>query len=312
MIKRRSHRRGVALIPALLILSIVASSAALLDLGQQIWIRQTENLRDRAQADELARAALSGAVAVLGAYRYESATPQALEMWSKQAPLVTIEDQAPGSTSSEVNIRSAEGLFNLNSLLVGGNASVEDVAVFRRLLATAGLNPDLSDAVLDWMDGDDERRPNGAEDREYLGQTNGHRAANRPFESVDELNDVRGFTPAGLEKLRPLICALPERTAVDVNAAPMTVLTALFSDGTVELGQRLERARKEGPFRDAFDLRVRAGADPAGAGTYGFRSRYFFVRADGRVNRARRKTESLVFCPPAFGAGHVIWRSDVF
>src|SRR4051812_5227438 len=115
-----ARQRGVALIPALLVLSIVASSAALLNLGLQVWIRQTENVQARAQADEISRAALTAAVALLEGYRYADATPEALADWSSHVPVPDV----PGG-SSEVTMASAEGLFNLNSLLRGGAPSVD-------------------------------------------------------------------------------------------------------------------------------------------------------------------------------------------
>ena len=64
--------------------------------------------------------------------------------------------------------------------------------------------------------------------------------------------------------------------------------------------------------QNAFDLNIRAGQSPESPGTVGFKSRYFLVRADGQVGRVRRKTESLVYCPPGFGQARVLWRSDVF
>jgi type II secretory pathway component PulK len=52
---------------------------------------------------------------------------------------------------------------------------------------------ELVDALVDWVDEDDLEEPQGAEyeDYEEMGYTN--RPFNRPFYSLDEMNQVRGM-----------------------------------------------------------------------------------------------------------------------
>jgi general secretion pathway protein K len=49
----KSTQQGVALITAMLIVAIIAALATSLALGQQVWLRQTQNLVDLAQAEQL-------------------------------------------------------------------------------------------------------------------------------------------------------------------------------------------------------------------------------------------------------------------
>jgi DNA uptake protein ComE-like DNA-binding protein len=55
------------------------------------------------------------------------------------------------------------------------------------------MTPDISDAILDWIDSDKEPRELGAEDDTYSGL--GYKAKNGPIDSIDELLMVRGMTP---------------------------------------------------------------------------------------------------------------------
>ena len=61
----RRRQRGLALVTAVLIVAIVATVAASLALGQQIWIRQAQNFTDRAQADKVIDGALQFAMLIL-------------------------------------------------------------------------------------------------------------------------------------------------------------------------------------------------------------------------------------------------------
>lgn len=87
------------------------------------------------------------------------------------------------------------GKLNINS------ASEEELT---RLLTEvlADLNqenaPQLVDALLDWLDEDDDVRPNGAERDYYEFLDPGYRPKNGPLESIEELLLVKGFTAAVL------------------------------------------------------------------------------------------------------------------
>jgi general secretion pathway protein K len=74
-------------------------------------------------------------------------------------------------------------------------------ALLRGLLKTAGGLDDaaasqLVDAIGDWKDADDLRRPNGAEAADYKAAGSPYVPANAPFETLPELQRVLGMTPA--------------------------------------------------------------------------------------------------------------------
>ena len=63
------------------------------------------------------------------------------------------------------------------------------------LLTLPGMTEDIADAILDWIDEDDEPRPYGAEVDYYSTLPTPYSPANGPILSVEELLLVRGVTP---------------------------------------------------------------------------------------------------------------------
>lgn len=83
--------------------------------------------------------------------------------------------------------------LNLNTLLLaeqyqeGGGRTL--------LLSLPGMTDEIADAILDWIDADDEIREYGAEMEYYSGLDPPYAPKNGPLESVEELLLVRGVTP---------------------------------------------------------------------------------------------------------------------
>ena len=84
---------------------------------------------------------------------------------------------------------------NLNTLLVADAA--EEGGGRRILMALPGMSesPDIADAILDWIDPDDETREFGAEIDYYSGLNPPYAPKNGPLETIEELLLVKGVTP---------------------------------------------------------------------------------------------------------------------
>ena len=74
------------------------------------------------------------------------------------------------------------------------DVDAENIA-FSLLMALPDMTADVADAILDWVDEDDEARESGAESDYYEQLPTPYSAANGPIHSVDELLLVRGVTP---------------------------------------------------------------------------------------------------------------------
>ena len=89
------------------------------------------------------------------------------------------------------------------------------------LSALPGMTEDVADAILDWLDADDESRDFGAESDYYRSQSPAYEAKNGPLDSLDELLLIRGVTPEllfGLDTNRNGILDESEATGANVSS----------------------------------------------------------------------------------------------
>ncbi len=289
----------------MLIVAIVASLAVSLSLGQQVWLRQAQNINDRAQADKVSQGALQWAkLFLLEDTTNKPQTDDLSEDWAKPLPPIAVEGGAMTG-----RIRDATGRFNLNSLYNGTTPSPGDMKVYTRLLQSLSLtDPQLIDNLLDWID--PTPSVDGAKDIYYLTLQPPYRTANQRLESVDELRLVKGYDAKTVEKLRPYVSALPERTSINVNTADEVVVGALFTTPPPGGMKRLLEERGKNPFKDRNDFIKRAGAAPDADVNIGVTSAYFYVYIDTLFGRLQRSRQVLVQRGKGSGID-TLWQVDV-
>ena len=241
MIKYNSHshsQSGIALITALLIVSLVTIAAVAMASRQQLDIRRTANIL---QGDQAYVFALGGeAIARQVLIKDKAAIDEMEDDWAVEVPPMPFK-----GGFLQFSMKDMAGLFNLNNLIdVDGKPSQYDVERFRQLIdvlknddeASEELKQvftnDLVNAVVDWIDADTDILSGGAEDSDYLERERPYRAANRIMVSPSELMLVKGFTPVIYNAVRPFVITLPERTKLNVNTAKEQVIRALFKDHT--------------------------------------------------------------------------------
>ncbi len=84
---------------------------------------------------------------------------------------------------------------SLGSLASSAGATTQGFGS-RMLLGLPGMTEDVADAILDFIDEDEDVRPYGAEYADYYQQLNpGYRPLNGPLTSIEQLLLVRGVTP---------------------------------------------------------------------------------------------------------------------
>lgn len=249
-----TRQRGIALITVMLIVAVVATTAAYVSMAQTVWIRQAQNLNELTQAQAAMEGALAFALWGLDQDKDRN-NDNLTEAWSMPlaAPL-------EGGAIAGV-VTDAQGKFNLNNL---GNSTAN--RIFTRLAQSQDLNPnELIDPIIDWLDNNANAQPNGAEDDYYLNSSGHYRAANQLLQSVDELRLIKGFggvDNAALQKLRPLVTALPLPNAkININTAPPAVIAAMFNpplaiaEAQRILAQRdIDGGHKGTPFGSCSDL----------------------------------------------------------
>lgn len=292
----------------MLVVAIAVTTAAYLSLDQQIWLRQAQNLTDRAQAEVVRAGAEEWAITILAKDAKDNPQSDDLtEDWAKPLPPLAVEGgQITGRIFDE------QGKFNLNTLIRNGQPSKPDIGAFRYLLQSLDIDPNLTDAVIDWIDADSTTSAAGAEDIDYLQMKTPYRAANQPMQSVEELRLVRGFTRDMVDKLRPFITALPQPTTINVNTASKEVLAALFYTAPT-LADGLVTERDKQPYKSIEDIRTKNPQLPPASNTiapYDVKSSYFEVEVTTLFGRYQRTTQALIQRGAGEAGFRALWHSQ--
>lgn len=153
----------------------------------------------------------------------------------------------------DAKIVSEGGRFNLNALLLRG-----DKALLRSIFIDWGLDLDaaqeVTDALADWVDGDDEASLNGAEKTWYEAQGRINQPFNRPFYSLDEARLVRGMDL--VEAAKPdwrNWFTVWSNGALDANEASAELIAAAAEVSVDVADQVVEKVRGPDGVRDTED-----------------------------------------------------------
>ena len=273
---KRGHDAGIVLINVLMIVALMSTVVfAMVSLGD-LSIARSQRFSEAAEALLLVRAGENSAVAALRRDMAEApAADHAGEPWAQIAQeAVNIE-----KGSFTLHIADAQGLVNLTSLRPSAEigAVPPDPALLPALLAAAGLSPDLAPRL-----------------RSALQQ-------DPLFDSLAALAAFAGLTDAEATALAGVVTLLPEPTAVNLNAAPLPVLTVVT--GNPAQARLLDRRRRDAGLLTPTDLAATGVLlrHPAG-----FTSAHFIVTTTVIIGRTSQTFVTRVYRhAPAEGASQV-------
>ncbi|MGL5017176.1 MAG: general secretion pathway protein GspK [Luteolibacter sp.] len=213
-------------------------------------------------------------------------------------PILSRMDEGTGE-GFEVQVLSEGGRFNINSLVLQ-----EDKELLKSMFINWGLElevaQEISDALTDWIDADDDEQLNGAEKKYYEAEGRINQPFNRPFYDLSEVSLVRGMDL--VEAVRPDWrdwFTIWSSGGLDLNDAPAELIAAA-ADVEVEQAEIIpETVRGTDGQRDTIDdvpfQNVAAALDLLG------------IDAEGRpevvrrftVNDATTRIESIGFAEGA-------------
>lgn len=227
MRSRIKNQQGIALITILVMVALATILAATIAKKQSNTAENTAYLIRQDQSLLYAKSAEAFFSELLVQDAQDSAQVDHLgETWAKPMPTFPVED---GYISGELQDES--GKFNLNNLVKADGRPDENVQKwFEKLLVRVGLPAELSQAVIDWQDPDDQPTgAMGAESSYYQGLQPPYLAPNTQFHSIEELKRVRGFEGKNFDLIKPYISALPttQSTKININTAPALVLASI-------------------------------------------------------------------------------------
>jgi general secretion pathway protein K len=254
----KHHQRGVALITVMLVFVIVAVIATQMLRRSQLNVRSVGNLIETRQAYYYALGGEAYARQLLAkdAMSSQSNVDTLDEAWA------LAKDQQPfeiDDGSMKIEINDLQGRFNLNSVVADAQGvQINGIALeqFKRLLAELQLNPNYAYLWLDWIDRDQTRSANGAEDADYAN----YQTAARPESDISALRLLNSMQPQDYAKLAPHVTVLPfDVTAINVNTADDVVLRSISPTLSAQAAQIIAR-QKTGGYRDINEVPGAAGA----------------------------------------------------
>jgi general secretion pathway protein K len=291
---RRSDERGVALLLALLVLALLVALILEFDAEARREYRDAAAFRDNFKATILTRAAVQAARAVLqqdllkdkqtGKF-YDAPT----DLWA-----FPIQKYAIGDGMLTAQIEDERSKLNLNDLAAAGDPTARKAKILKvkRLFELLQINPDLVDAIVDWVDSDDVPEPAGAETLYYQALRPAYRAANAPLQTVREMRLIKGMTPQIVEKLLRYVTVYPPEGdgRVNINTADYLVLQALDPRITQAIAGDIIQNR---PFKTIQDLDRVSSFEEIGKelrllNVYDVKSNYFSARMSLTVNETTK------------------------
>lgn len=291
-----AHRQhGVALLTAMLIISLVAIIGAGMLSQMNLALHRSGNIWQSEQAWWYAVGIENWLGKLLRQDARLTEIDSLAEPWAEPVDYLPLDGGA-----LQGQVIDLQGRFNINNL---GSAEAEDfILQFQRLIELAADTDvvtarTVAASTRDWIDADvNPTLPDGAEDDYYLGLQPAYRTGNTFMVSTSELRLVKGMTPQIFAAIAPYVSALPQPTAINVNTAPAAVLATLAEDLPPTSGEALVKARADEPWQsvDAFLQEGTLAGREIRSNRLAVTTRYFLATGQITVDRAQIRFFSVL------------------
>ena len=290
--QHRQFKKGVALITALMVMSLATITAVSMTVDQQVYMRRTENIRYHEQvfmyllsAEDFTKIVLAEDDPKQDSYKDD---------WYSEEPVVfPIEG---GVLTGKV--LDLQGKLNINNLSkTQRNKWDEDRLT--QALANNNIPLDLASVIIDWMDDNQDSLPGGAEDVDYLSGDRAYRTAGTKMGSISELKLLKGINQEKYEQLLEVLVAIPneDNATININTAPPAVLRMIIPDLSDAEAEDLAEDLGENPLNEPGDLLDHAlvkgkKIDVNGLST---ESNYFLLESFASVQHAKSRMDSILY-----------------
>lgn len=291
------RQQGVAIITALLIVTIATTVSITISTRLQLDVRRTGNLIAQDQAQLYLLAAEEWSQRILRQDKQESTSDSLDEAWAIELPPIPVD-----GGSIQGRLTDLHACLNINTLVAGNAIDATSKERLSRLFSRLGVTGDLTQAIADWVDSDQETsNPNGAEDGYYLNLETPYRTANTPLHSVSELRLVKGFEDRKTYQLvEPYLCAFVlnnSNIAINVNTASAEVLQSLSAEMTESMADDIIARRNEEPFNNLkeFTSFGDLGTIIKNIEKLSTSSEYFLLRTQAIIGQANKVMYSVIY-----------------
>ena len=241
----RTNQRGVALVLVMWVAVLLTVIAGSFIVERRTEMLVVSNSVSMARAEAIADAGVQRAVFEI--YRNDN-SPDA---WKRDGTRYSMTFE---NTPVTVEIRDESAKIDINTAYE---------PLLRGLLVSSGLPDDeasrVLDAILDWRDPDELKRPNGAEAPDYKAAGLLYKPANGPFQAIEELQLVLGMRPEIYRRIAPFITVYSRAPGVNTQLASREVLLSLpgaTTEAVDEYLARREAARAAGQPLPVFPTQL--------------------------------------------------------
>ena len=267
MVRRGTlDERGMALLLVVAVIGVLGVALLAFNDRTESAMERAFYVQDQLHLQALAESGIDIGLALLHQDQEAGDHDSLVEEWStiKAGDLGTLF----GEGELRVSIADLSGRFPINRLVPLGTAdTTNDSESFRnvlvRLLSSGEFAVEdeiealiIVDSLTDWLDGNDEPLPYGAENSYYLGLEEARPARNGPVELMDELLQVRGMTREvlyGSDEKKGLAeyISIYGIGKININTAPVLLLQMLapgVSEADVNIIDEFRREEDSGPL----------------------------------------------------------------
>ncbi len=252
--RRLNNENGVALIVTLLV--IVIMTVTLTEFMYSTWVDRslTGGFRDDVRASAAVRSGVDAARAVIIEDKKEDIRNGRIvdhlgEFWSQQSMPVPI-----GETYAFVTITDESSKIDLNRLTEGSRGE-KMRPVFRRLIEILKMDASIADAVIDWIDGDDD---GFFEDGYYRSLPAPYGCKNKKLDSLEEIKRIKGITPEIFNRLKKYV-TIRSIGWININSAPVELIQALHEDISQSMAESVIKARRSAYFQTTVEIKNVSG-----------------------------------------------------
>jgi|GEM_PF-1015322 len=304
------NQKGVGLLFSLLLISILAGFASIAFRRSQFQFFQASSYAQHMQALTLAKAGVN--ISRAGLLMDKNKTDDLEEDWHLLSMASQMSPIPLGNGAISIEIIDEERKRNLDAMSEEELKEFFETLGLRRVrkgeitgldIIEDQIHEELAEAYLDWVDQDDQKRPQGAESRWYRHEDLKYIPHNNRMATLAELLWIKGFTREMLlgEKGNPRLLdllTLYGADKVNVNTASRESLALLIAQQEPYIADSVANALIEyRPYAtEAQAVQVMKG--------YGIRedltkkvsvaSRYFRIISTGIVGNTRSVVEAVV------------------
>jgi len=297
---RPDQQRGIALVLAMLVVSIVTVMAVRMLNQQNFLNHRSANQLQFNQAGYFVLGMEDWASQFLQKDFKDSKIDHLDENWAIPLPQLPIEG---GFISGY--LQDAHSKLNLNTLL----QSELNQQRLKRLCEDLEVDPAFIPALLDWMDADQEPRyPDGAEDDTYLALEVPYRVANQALQDISELRQISALSSEDFAKLAPFVIALPDTSSsMNINTLPSELLATLDEELAADAIDRIIEERESEAFSSIDKMMERTQINLNAEGL-DVRSQFFLANGQAVQGDISYLLYSLLYRDKSKGSVSTVYR----